>query len=140
MQISFSHTHNYVPEWRGNNTLPAGEQFSVTLTVMNVSNLMFLIDSFSEAGIDGKVEVGDFGSDQLKPLVEKIGHLLPEHAEVVNLKNSETATDITIKEVVEYPYFLNLSVELLMKLSELSTPNDDDVGNSNAPPDSEASH
>ena len=137
MQISFSEEHVYVPEWKGNDTLPSGEQFNVTLKVLNVENLMFLMDAFSEAGVDGEVELSEFGSDQLKPIIKTVGTLLPHYVVINNLKNTETGTDITVAEVVEFPYFLNLAAELLMKLSEISAPNDSDVGNSNAPPASE---
>jgi len=138
MQISFSHEHVYTPEWRGNVKLPEGERFTVTLKVMNVENLMFLLDAFSEAGIEGDVELDELKTDQLKPIIKTVGHLLPIYASINNLKNSDTGTDIVIADVVEYPYFLNLAAELLMRLAEVSTPNDDDVGNSNAPLDSEA--
>lgn len=137
MQITFSKTITYVPEWRDNDELPEDEQFQAELSVMDVADLLFLLDHFSEAGLEGEVEVADVETKQLKPILEACGHLLPKYVVLSNLINTETETPITIEEVVNFPYFLNLSSELLMKLAEQSAPNDGDEGNSNAPPDSE---
>lgn len=137
MQISFSKTQVYTPEWRGNNKLAEGERFTASLTLLNVEDLMFLLDAFSEAGIEGEVEQSSLDTDQLKPIIKSNGHLLPKYITVNNLKNSEGGEDLTINDVVEYPFFLNLAAELLMKLAEVSSPSDDDVGNSDAPPASE---
>lgn len=134
MQISFSTEHVYVPEWRGNDKLPAGEQFSTTLKILNVEDLMFLLDAFAEAGIEGEVEAETLGSEQIKPILKSNGHLLPKYVVISNLKNSITSTELTIAEIVEFPFFLNLAAELLMKLAEVSSPSDEDTGNLNAPP------
>jgi hypothetical protein len=135
MQISFSKDTVYTPEWRGNDKLAEGEQFTATLTLLNVEDLLFLLDAFNEAGIQGEVEQTDLDTDQLKPILKSNGHLLPKYVKINNLKNSETGVDLTTAEIVEFPFFLNLAAELLMKLAEVSSPNDDDVGNSNALPD-----
>ncbi len=137
MQISFSREQSYTPEWRGNDKLPEAEQFTATLTLLNVEDLMFLLDAFSEAGIGGEVEQSDLAVDQLKPILKSNGHLLPTYVKVSNLKNSATGDEINIEQIVEFPFFLNLAAELLMKLAEVSSPSDDDVGNSNALPVSE---
>lgn len=133
MQIAFSKVQTYVPEWRGNDKLPEAEQFSTQMTLMNVSDLMFLLDAFSEIGISGEVETIDLDTKQLKPIIESNGHLLPQYITISNLKNSETGEEINIQDVVEFPFFLNLAAELLMKLADLSSPSDDDVGNLKAP-------
>ena len=137
MDISFSQEQKYAPEWRGNDTLPAEQRFSVNLTVLNVGDLLYLLDAFNEAGIEGEVDQTTLGTDQLKPIIKSCGHLLPKYATVTNLRNAETGTDITINDVVEFPYFLNLAAELLMKLAEVSSPSDEDAKNSDAPPVSE---
>ena len=134
MQISFSKIVAYTPEWRDNDKLPEAEQCSASLTLLDVEDLMFLLDAFSEAGIEGEVEQADLGTEQLKPIIKTNGHLLPKYVKISNLKNKVTGgEEITIEDIVKYPYFLNLAAELLMKLAEASSPSDDDVGNSNAP-------
>ncbi len=139
MHITFSKLVKYVPEWRDNNKLPDAEQFYAMVSVMDVADLLFLLDHFSEAGLEGDVEVKDVDTKQLKPIMEACGHLLPKYVVLTNLTNIVPGglEDITIEDVVLYPYFLNLSAELLMKLAEQSSPNDDDEGNLNAPPVSE---
>jgi len=135
MQISFSRQETYVPEWKGNKDLPEAEQFTVDLTLLTVEDLLFLLDAFSEAGIEGQVEV-DLGLKELKPIVKTNGHLLPKYVIINNLRN-EAGVEITINDVVEFPYFLSLAAELLMKLADASNPSDDDTKNSNALPVSE---
>jgi len=136
MKITFSKTSTYVPEWRDNNLLDPSEQCSTVLSIMDVGDLLFLLDHFSEAGVEGEVEVADVDTAQLKPILEACGHLLPKYVVLNNLTDQD-GTVISIEDIVKYPFFLNLSAELLMKLAEQSSPNDDDEGNSSAPPDSE---
>ncbi len=137
MDIDFSIKVTYTPEWRNNQELPEGKQCKAELSVLDVADLLFLLDHFSEAGVEGESEVSDIGADQLKPILEACGHLLPKYVTLSNLHNKVTGVDITIEEVVKYPFFLNLSAELLMKLAEQSSPNDDDEKNLNAPSDGE---
>lgn len=137
MQIDFSLDHEYTPEWRDNDKLPEAEQFSTTLTILDVADLMFLLDTFSEAGIEGEVDAVTLDVDQLKPIIKSTGHLLPKYVTVTNLRKKAGGDELDINVVVKYPYFLALAAELLMKLAEVSSPNEDDVGNSNAPPASE---
>lgn len=137
MQISFSKTQTYTPEWRGNDKLVEGERFTVTMTLLNVGDLMVLLDAFSAAGIEGEVDQDTLSTAQLKPIIESNGNLLPKYIKVNNLKNSDDGSEIDIQAVVEYPFFLNLAAELLMKLAEISSPSDEDSGNSDAPPASD---
>lgn len=137
MQIDFSLDHEYTPEWRGNDKLPEAEQFGATLTILDVEDLMFLLDAFAEAGIEGEVEATELTGDQLKPIIKSNGHLLPKYVTVSNLRRKAGGEELTIADVVKYPYFLALAAELLMRLAEVSSPDDEDVGNSDAPPASE---
>jgi hypothetical protein len=133
MKISFSKEQKYVPTWRGNDTLPLEEQVSVTLKVMNMASLMGLLDVFSEVGLTGEVDTEKVSNDKIKPIVAQFGSMMPEY--VVDLKGLfDTAGEaMTVEDIVTYPVFLNLCLELLMKLTEISSPSDDDVGNSNEP-------
>lgn len=137
MQISFSREHVYAPEWNENDKLPEAEQFTAILKILDVGDLLFLLDAFSNAGVEGKVEVSDVGTAQLRPILETVGHLLPKYVTIRNLRNKESDTDIDIGNIVEFPYFMSLSVELLMKLAEVSTPSETDEKNLREPSDSE---
>ena len=137
MQISFSREHVYVPIWNNNNKLPEGEQFSATLKILDIGDLLFLLDSFNEAGVQGTVEVTAVGVSQLRPILKTVGHLLPKYVTIKNLRNKESNIDVDIAQIVEFPYFMSLSVELLMKLAEVSTPSETDEKNLSEPSVSE---
>ena len=137
MQISFSREHVYAPEWNGNNDLPEAEQFTATLKILDVGDLLVLLDAFSKAGVEVKVEVNDVGTNELRPILETVGHLLPKYVTVKNLRNKESDIDIDVAQIVEFPYFMSLSVELLMKLAEVSTPSETDEKNLSEPSVSE---
>ena len=137
MQISFSREHVYAPEWNGNNDRPEAEQFTATLKILDVGDLLVLLDAFSKAGVEVKVEVNDVGTNELRPILETVGHLLPKYVTVKNLRNKESDIDIDVAQIVEFPYFMSLSVELLMKLAEVSTPSETDEKNLSEPSVSE---
>lgn len=126
MKFSFSKDVEYVPEWQGNSELPKKEQFSCKLTTLNMASLMLIADAFSEAGVTGENTTVE--PNKMKPILDQIGPLLPKHVEVNGLFDDKGAK-ITIEEIVEYPVFLGLAIELLMKLSEISSPSDADVKN-----------
>jgi len=134
MKIDFSLSVPYVPEWRGNKTLPETEQIKCSLTVLDMGSLMSLVDAFTEIGITGEVDTDNVSGDKIKPVLEQFGSLLPEHVTAFDGLFDAAGKAITVEDVVKYPRFLNLALELLMKLSEISSPSDDDVGNSNEPP------
>jgi hypothetical protein len=126
MKFSFSKDVEYVPEWNGNDKLPAKEQIKCTLTVLNMNELMILVDAFTKAGITGEEQIQDTAA--MKPILDQMGPLLPKHVKMKGLFD-DSGKAITMEEIVEYPIFLNLCVELLMKLSEISSPSDDDAKN-----------
>lgn len=126
MKFSFSKEVEYVPEWNGNDKLPAKEQIKCKLTVLNMASLMSLVDAFTAAGITGEAQTQDTAA--MKPVLDQMGPLLPKHVQITGLYD-EGGKAISMEEIVEYPVFLNLCVELLMKLSEISSPSDEDTKN-----------
>lgn len=126
MKFSFSKDVEYVPEWNGNDKLPAKEQIKCKLTVLNMGELMALVDAFTSAGITGEAQVQD--TSTMKPVLDQMGPLLPKHVQMTGLYD-DSGKAITMEEIVEYPVFLNLCVELLMKLSEISSPSEEDAKN-----------
>lgn len=126
MKFAFSKEVDYVPEWNGNDKLPAKEQVKCKLTVLNMNELMTLVDAFTSAGITGELNTED--TSAMKPILDQMGPLLPKHVEIKGLYD-EGGKAITMEEIVEFPIFLNLCVELLMKLSEISSPSEEDAKN-----------
>lgn len=128
MKITFSDTVPYVPSWRGNDKLPDKEQIKCELKVLDMGSLLNLVDAFSKAGIQGEVDT-NADAAALRPVLEQFGSLVPQH--VVSFKGlfDDAGKAITIEQVIEYPVFLNLSLELLMKLAEISSPSEEDIKN-----------
>ena len=131
MQINFSKTVKYVPTWRGNQDLPEDQQFSCELTVLNMAELMSLLDSFTAIGLEGQVDTDTVENNKIKPVIDEFGTLLPSHVQMAGLNTQHGA--VSVEDIVTYPIYLNLALELLMKLSEISSPSDDDVGNLSKP-------
>lgn len=128
MKVNFSQKVKYIPTWRGNDKLPEAEQITAELTVLSMGSLMEVLDAFTRAGLGGKVNPEELSSEQVKPVLEQFGDLLPKHIVISNLTDNDGAP-LSIDQVVGYPFFLNLSMELLMKLTDISSPTDEDAKN-----------
>lgn len=133
MKTDFSKDHDYTPEWNGNKELPEDEQVKCVLSVLDMDALMALLDAFTEVGIEGEVDTDSIDAAKIKPVLEQFGDLLPKHVTELSNLFGKKGDALTIEDVVKYPVFLNLALELLMKLTEVSSPTDEDVGNSNEP-------
>jgi len=133
MKIDFSLSVPYTPEWRGNKDLPETEQVSCKLVVLDMGSLMSLVDAFTEMGITGEVDTDNISGDKIKPVLDQFGSLLPAHVEDFTGLYDASGRALTVEDIVKYPRFLNLALELLMKLSEISSPSDDDVKNLKEP-------
>jgi len=129
MKIDFSSSVPYVPEWRGNQNLPAKEQVKCDLEMLELGDLMSLVDAFSQAGIGTTAKPEEIQTGAMTPILDKFATILPKH--VKNLKGLYDASGkaVGIEDIIKYPVFLNLGVELLMKLAELSSPSDEDEKN-----------
>lgn len=129
MKVKFSKQVKYVPTWNGNRDLPEEERISCELTVLNMGSLMDLIDSFQSLSVDGKVDTDKVESSSMKPIIEQFGSLLPKH--VVNFQGlyDDAGKAIEVAEIVEFPKFMHLAIELLLQLSSISSPSEDDVKN-----------
>jgi len=137
MKVDFSTTVPFTPEWRQNRELPKEEQVSCDLTVLDMNALMSLVDAFTAMGIEGTVDTDNLDTAKIKPILEQFGSLLPAHIENFIGLYDKSGRAVTVEDVVKYPRFLNLALELLMQLSTISSPSDDDAGNSNEPSASE---
>lgn len=134
MQTDFSLTQSYIPEWNGNRALPEDEQIKAVLSVIDMGSLMRLVDAFSKTGIasEGKVDTDNIDHSAIQPVLNEFGGLLPQNVKLSNLKGKD-GVEVTIEQVVKFPTFLGLALELLMKLMEISSPSEEDVKNLNTP-------
>jgi len=117
MKIKFSKSIVFTPVWRGNDLLPKGERFTIALEVLQFNDLMILLDAFKKKG-----EEADIGAITAVAI-----SLLPKYAKVRNLHDDDG--EVNIEQLVKYPSYLDLVVEILTKLSEISMPTKDDEKN-----------
>lgn len=124
MKIEFSNTVSFVPTWNGNDKLPPKEQVKTELKVLQMGSLLGLIEAFQKAQSE------DGGSKQsIRPVVEEFKHLIPEHVVKLEGLYDGSGKALTTEDIVSYPTFLNLTLELLMKLAEVSSPIGEDEKN-----------
>lgn len=119
MKIKFSKTVNYIPTWRGNAELAPADQIRVELNVLQFNDLLQIMEEFQKKGADGKPDARAVSALAM--------NLLPRYATIYNLNDDNGA--MTIEMIVQYPSFMDLSTELLGKLSEISMPGDKDEKN-----------
>ena len=127
MKVQFSLKTVYTPKWNGNEELPKKQRVTADLQALESMDLLTLADALERAGFskeDGEVEVGH---EQAKTLLEAVGDLLPKYAVIVNLEGEDGP--LGVDEVVKYPLFQELAMELLMALAGISQPTEDDVKN-----------
>lgn len=125
MKIKFSKTVEYIPTWRSNTELAPSEQIRTQLNVLQFNDLLQIMEEFQKKGADGK-------PDARAVSTLAIG-LLPRYVKIENLHDDNGA--MTIDQIVQYPSFMDLSTELLGKLSEISMPGDRDEKNLATQPD-----
>jgi hypothetical protein len=127
MKISFSEKITFVPEWKGNDKLPEDEQIKVTLKVMTMSDLLTVMDMFQASGLSGEVDAAKVDVEKTKKVLAGAKEILPKYAEITNLELDTGFA--SIETVVHYGTFTRLAMEILLKLAQISTPNEEEQGN-----------
>jgi hypothetical protein len=132
MKVEFSRAVPYIPEWNGNRDLPKSEQFSTILKPLEMEDLMQVVDAISKA----RSKLGDLSDIQgamtedtstIKSMVSEVGHLIPKYVEVNDLQDQ--TGEVTVQDIVKFPFYFGLSGELVAQLSEISMPNEEEVKN-----------
>ena len=129
MQIEFSELQEYRPEWRDNRNLPPEDQIVTKLKVMDIGTLMNILDAFSKVGLQGQVDTEVIESSKMKPILAEFGQVLPNHVVEFDGLTTKKGDKVTVEEVVKYPVYMNLAIELLMKIVEISSPSEEDSKN-----------
>lgn len=137
MKVSFSREVSYIPTWNGNDKLPKEEQITVLLKPLHTGDLITLMDTM-QSSTGGKVDqesltaLGENNVNQLAELIDACGNLIPKHCTINNLED-ETGP-VTAENIVQFPYYMELSAELLAQLGDISMPNEVEEGNSEPQP------
>jgi len=139
MKVSFSRLVSYTPEWNDNAEAPEAEQVKVKLKPLEVADLIVLMDSMSAAG-GGQVDPESLTAmadpnnlDQMKHLLEACGEMIPKYCVIEGLEDE--AGPVTAEDLVKFPFYMELSAELLGKLAEISMPTEVEEKNSAPQPD-----
>lgn len=128
MKIKFSLSREFVPEWEGNRELPKKDRITAVIKTLGNADLMELADAMERAGMkEGEVDTTDVPVSTTKILLEEVGRLLPKYVVLSGLEGEDG--EISIDTVVGYPTFNSLSMELLMELANMSSPDEDDRKN-----------
>lgn len=127
MKVKFSLVTEYVPEWNKNRELPEAEQCKASLKTLESMDLLELADALERQGLEGTVDTAQMSAKDIKSLVAETGRLLPKYVTIEGIEGDDGP--ITLEQVTTYPDFMELAVELLMKLASNSQPTEDDVKN-----------
>ena len=127
MKVSFSLIREYTPEWNGNRELPEAEKCTATLKTLESLDLLELADAMERQGLDGTVDTGKMKAGDIRSLVSEVGRLLPKYVDIKGLEGDDGP--IPVDTLVAYPEFMELAIELLLQLANISQPTEDDVGN-----------
>lgn len=128
MKVSFSREVAYTPTWKGNNELPEEEQCKATLKPLEMEDLIKLMDSLQSASggsVDPEALVATEGTQQIaqvKELISACGHLIPKYTKIEGL--SDESGTVTSDDIVKFPYYMELTAELLTELGSISMPNE----------------
>lgn len=127
MKVAFSLTSEYTPEWNDNKKLPEAEQAKATLKTLESMDLLELADSLERQGVSGEVDTDKLSPADIKALLAETGRLLPKYVTIAGIEGDEGP--ITIEQIITYPDFMALAVELLMELANISQPTEEDLKN-----------
>ena len=139
MKVAFSRAVDYTPEWRGNRDLPEQERCKIILKPLEMADLVLLMDKLQEAS-GGTVDQESLTAlaeatttEQIRGLIDTCGELVPTHCEVINLEDA--SGNISAEDIVRFPFYMELTAELLSELANISMPNEEEEKNSEPQPD-----
>jgi hypothetical protein len=133
MKIKFSKSVDYVPEWNKNRELPLSEQIKSTIKPMEFDDLLTIMDAMG-----GQKAIDEAGGDTSKvkfdsgKFMQEAGNLFPKYVSLSNIEDADGP--VNPADLLKYPVYAGLVVELLMKSSSISVPSDATEGNSEGQP------
>ncbi len=120
MKSGFSLTKNYVPKWKDNDKSNAAEQLVATLSMPTVKDVFDILERLQANGVVGKADSANVGFQRASAIALEAGKYLPAYVKLVN------AEDFSIEDVITYPPYFDLAVELLFALVQYAQPNEAD--------------
>ena len=128
MKANFSLEQRYVPKWKDNDKLAPDQQLVAKLKMPTVQDVFSILERFAANGVSGKIDTDApdalaLGMKRSTAIASEVGTYLPKYVELVN------AEDFKIEDVIQYPPFFDLAVELLFALVSFAQPNEADEKN-----------
>lgn len=124
MKVDWSKEVHFIPEWNENTTLPDNAQLKATFKLLDNGELQQVREEIKDAGFkedeNGKITVGEA---QTPFIINSIKKYLPGHVTLTGNDNFK------VEDVVAYPQFIPLAMELFFKLVNDSAPKANDVKN-----------
>ena len=132
MKVKFSREVKFTPGWNGNKGLPEDEQCTVILIPLQMGDLVSLIDVINEfSGAAGGDEI-TVELEKAVSILTRIEHL-KDNIQIVNLEDD--SGPVTSEDIVKFPRFMGLTMEIFNELAAISMPNEEDEKNSKGQPD-----
>lgn len=123
MKTGLSLTKRFVPKFKGNQDLPVAEQLIATLSMPSVQDLFAILDRLSAAGFKSG-EASGVSVSQAGKIAVEAGAYIPKY---VKLEGNE---DFSLDDIIKYPPYFPLAVDLLFALVDFAQPTEADVKNS----------
>lgn len=132
MKVKFSRVIDYIPEYNDNRKLSAPDQIKTKLTVLTLAELAFVGEIIAKLGLDKEKGTLDaVKSSALKEMAADLAGILTAHVTLSGLED-ETGP-VEVAQLASLAPYMQLSLELLVELANISAPGETDVKNSNAP-------
>ena len=123
MKIAFSKSVRFEPEFHGNSKADPQERFFAILNIMSTGDLLIVMDALNGIGASNTIDTDKIDMENMRSLVELVPQLLPKYVTVHNLFGSDN-NEIELDTILKSAAFLPLQIELLMKLSVVSSPSE----------------
>lgn len=130
MKHKFSRSVRYVPEWNDNHKLAVDQQMVAQIKPLKVDNLIRLVDALG--GVKSVADPSALQTTDLSKVVVECGDILPAHVTLSGLEDEDGP--VPIEDIIQYPVYIGLAAELLMRCASVSMPSESAEGNSGKPP------
>lgn len=130
MKFKFSMERKFIPEWNGNQKLPAIEQVVCTIKPMVLGDMMVLMDSITTG--KGEGDKTTITGEQAMKMVDAAKDILPRYVTLSGLEDDDGP--VSVEKITTYADYLPLAAEIIMACINSSTPSAATEGNSPAPP------
>jgi hypothetical protein len=123
VKTNFSLKQLYTPEWNGNKTLPEKDQLVAVMSMPDVQDTFEIIERLQANGVTAQ-DSATVGFARARAIAAQAGEYIPKYMVL------EGAENFSVEDVIKYPPYFNLAVELLFELVRFAQPSEDDTKNS----------